>query len=84
MTRIQYSVAEPSNMPCWMSWRSSRAPMRNNRAKPNWMAAGTRSGRPCSPRARRSAMVRESSCSIGRYITERITNMIAQHSEIRL
>ena len=35
-------------------------------AKPDWIAAGIRSGWPLSPRARRSAIVRESSCSIGR------------------
>ena len=32
----------------------------------SWIVAGTRSGWPSSPRARRSAIVRDSSCSIGR------------------
>ena len=46
--------------------RSASATIRNSSAKPDWISAGIRSEWPCSPRARRSAIVRESSCSIGR------------------
>ena len=53
-------------MPCSIWWRSSSAATRNTRAKPNWIAAGTRSELAACPRARRSAIVRDSSCSIGR------------------
>ncbi len=47
--------------------RSASATAANASAKPPWISSGVRSGWSCSsPRARRSAIVRESSCSIGR------------------
>ena len=42
------------------------AAIRKTSAKPAWIAIGTRSGCFACPRARRSAIVRESSCSVGR------------------
>jgi len=46
--------------------RSASATAKKTAAKPSWIAAGPRSGCSSIPVARRAAIVRESSCSIGR------------------
>ena len=47
--------------------RSASATARNASTSPNWIVAATRSAEPIGrPRARRSASVRDSSCSTGR------------------
>ena len=81
--RIQYSASDSPSSWSRMTARSSRATTRKTSANPPWSSSGTRSGRSCSmPRARRSAIVRESSCSIGRYSTVTVTNSTDQSSEM--
>jgi hypothetical protein len=64
---IQYNDERPSKSPSSIGPRSASATTRNSAANAVWISAGVRSGWPAvMPRARRSAIVRDSCCSTGR------------------
>ena len=75
-------MPEPPSSSSSIGSRSASATTANRTASASWIVAATRRySRPDTPRASRSAIVRDSSCSTGRYSTDTVMNT-ADHSSV--
>ena len=73
---------EPLNRSSWIGPLSASAAITNAMPRTSWIVAATRRcSLPVVPCASRSAIVRDSSCSTGRYSTDTVMNT-ADHSSV--